>query len=925
MRVETNHKIKLFIILIFMTLFLAFFAYNSEYREVREYKLENGVVDLGDFTSEFGNLAFLTGEVYYYDKNFLSLDQIKSGTFDYSIRNIEEKITYNNNSDFVKTYGTYYFKVKLKSETQGHGIIMPEVATAYKLFVDGDEVLKMGTIGVNEKEHIPKFRMETISFKTQNDEFDVVIQISNFDYRIFAFLDKIAIANTQTIKSNDDLTYSKSAALSSAAFILAVFYMSIFMWLRKNKEYLYFSMFALTLCIRTLTYDNKLLYKFLDLKWKTELNISLVSTIFAIVFLIRYLQKLYEDVDDKKYSNFLRSIYILIIIPISLSTGTIARTYLVNFMIIIEFVTGIYFMTILIKGSKKKIEGSLLTLFSIFVLVVSYYFDVRNGYIQNYIIYSFYLLLVLQAVVLGKKFSSSYINLGKAKDDLVIYLEDLSLKNIELDRSRNELSEINKNLDNIVLEKTKTVKALLDNGEVKLMYIDENLIIGDEYSYNCFDVFGKNIESLNYIELFYSNVEEKNFNADLIKRIFDEKDANKKHVYMTLLPEENVINNHILKMAYKLICLENKELIMIIMDDITKERELEHKYINEIRDVRATLSVLVDLGEFKSLVNDFIEFWDSGIKLLLDDSKNDDDFFEKLMRIVHCQKGNFSIYQRKNIVSKLHYIESEISSYMTEELSAKKIFEDIKLHQLSEFIKDDINLLNQTYGCNINIDENHLDVKESNIIEICDILENDFDKRLALLKLNSLRDVSFGIIIKKYEEFIDQRGESLKKVFKSLDVVGWDVQISYSKVAHINNILNVCIRNAIYHGIELPSRRIELGKKAKGRIAVAIVDEKDQYVLSISDDGSGIDVDLLKKKYYGKNPQKYKTYNDVSYEDAISIIFEDNFSLSHDINDLAGRGVGMSSLYNEVLKYGGSISIETKKNEGTSVKISILK
>jgi len=922
MKIENKYRITLAVILILMTGFLTFLAYNFEYRDVKEYQLENGVVDLGNFVSSFGQVAFLTGEAHYYDREFLRLQDIKSGEYDYSIRNIGEKVTYKNDADFVKGYGTYYFKVKLKSNSKGHGLIMPEIATAYKLFIDGKEVFEMGTVGRNETEHIAKFKTDTVSFKTYGDEFDVVIQISNFDYRIFGMLDKIAIANSETIKGHNNLIYSKSAALSSAAFILAIFYMSIYIWLRKNSEYLYFALFGLILAVRTLTYDNKLLYDFFDFTWKTELDISLVTTIFSIIFLIQYFRSSYKNSDNQFVSKALIYLYIAIIIPISVSTGTPRRGHLVNMMIVVEFATVLYFIYMLIKGAKKNVEGSVLTMVSMLTILVAYYFDVKNGYIQNYITYSLYLLLIMQGVVLGMKFSNSYIRLGEAQNDLNIYVETLREKNIELTDSRNELSEINKNLDKIVLEKTKTVKALLDNGELKVMYINQDGIVGNEYSFNCFDIFGKEIRDLNYIDLMHD--EDKKFNLDLIKRIITEKDKSKKLVYMSLLAEEYKVNNHVLKMAYKLINLEDKQLIMIIMDDVTKEREREIKYLDEIREIRAMLSVVLDVSEFKKLVNDFIAFWDFEFERLYSEREDNFAFMDKLRREIHCQKGNFSIYQRCRVVNKLHYIEEEML-YYNDESELEELVNILKTHKLSAFMKDDINTMNKVYGYNITLDENYLEVSESSIIEITNLLESIDVGDELISKIQALRDVNFEVISKKYEEFISQKEGALKKEFNKLEINGGNIRIAYSKIAHINNVLNICVRNAIYHGIETPGVRREASKKSKGKIIVSISEEKDEYLLSVSDDGAGIDIEMLKNKKFAKNILDYNNISDVTYEDAISMIYEDGVSLAEDVSDVAGRGLGMSSLRDEVTRLNGHISIDSERGKGTTIQVSIAK
>ena len=924
MKLKNKNRVILISILVLMSLLLAFLSYNFEYRQVREYELENAHANIGDFVSSFGNIAVLKGDVFYYDKELLTLEEVKSGDYKYQIRSLDEKITYDYGEEYVKSYGSYYFSLDLEDNSSGYGFILPEIGTAYKIFVDGNEIFEMGKVGKSPLEHRAKFKLDTVNFKSNDNKIEVVLQVSNFDYRVYGMLSNILLANSQTVKGYNNLVYSKTAALSSASFILAVFYISIFILLRKNMEYLYFSMFALMLTIRTLTYDSRILFEFFNFSWKTELDISLITTSFSIVFLIQYFRSLYRQIDKELISKTLIYIYILMLLPISMATGSALRGHLINFMIVIHFATVLYIIYLLFIGIRKSFEGSFLTLISMLGIFIAYYIDVKNGYIQNYVTYSLYLLLIMQGVVLGVKFSNSYIRLGDAREDLSRYVSILREKNIELVDSKNSLSIINKNLDKIVLEKTKTVKALLDNGELKIMYIDQEVSVGNEYSDNCYDIFKKDIRDLNFLDLMYEdNNPDKDFNYNLISRIFREEDKKKKMVYMTLLPEEYTVNNHVLMASYKLLKLEDRELIMIILDDVTKERALEDKYLKDIREMRATLSAVLDISEFKKLVNDFIEFWDHSLFDTFEKRLDDQAFKDEIMRTVHCQKGNFSIYRRSELVERLHEIEDMILSYETMEID--ELISKLKAYNMSQFIRDDINKMFDLYGYHIDISQNYIEIKESRIIEIIDLLKGLNIDNDVILKLEELRDICFGVIAKKYDEYISDKEKLGQIEFKPLKVEGSDIKVSKSKVSHINNILNVCIRNIVYHAIESPIKRNELGKSPKASIEVSLVEEDDKYLLTITDDGRGIDLDELKKRRYEMDMESYSSPRDVSYEDAISLIYNDGFTTSKVINTGLGRGFGMSSLYNEIRSLKGKLSIETKYNFGTSICVEILK
>jgi chemosensory pili system protein ChpA (sensor histidine kinase/response regulator) len=129
------------------------------------------------------------------------------------------------------------------------------------------------------------------------------------------------------------------------------------------------------------------------------------------------------------------------------------------------------------------------------------------------------------------------------------------------------------------------------------------------------------------------------------------------------------------------------------------------------------------------------------------------------------------------------------------------------------------------------------------------------------------------------------------------------------------------LRNAVVHGIEPPDRRVALGKSEIGRISVSLARDGAEVVIVVADDGSGINVKLIREKAVSlglADPQAKLTD-----EEAMQLILEPGFSTAGLVTQAAGRGVGMDVVATEVKKLGGGLFIESTLGEGSRFTIRL--
>ncbi len=152
---------------------------------------------------------------------------------------------------------------------------------------------------------------------------------------------------------------------------------------------------------------------------------------------------------------------------------------------------------------------------------------------------------------------------------------------------------------------------------------------------------------------------------------------------------------------------------------------------------------------------------------------------------------------------------------------------------------------------------------------------------------------------------------------------GEDTELDRSVIEAINDPLVHILRNAIDHGIELPEERVKQGKSPRGTIQMSAFQEGNHIVISIRDDGSGIDPEKIATKAIEKNIVTPDGVRSMSKREIINLIFEAGFSTAAVVTDVSGRGVGLDVVHSNISKLNGTVEIETEVGKGTNFIIKL--
>lgn len=177
-------------------------------------------------------------------------------------------------------------------------------------------------------------------------------------------------------------------------------------------------------------------------------------------------------------------------------------------------------------------------------------------------------------------------------------------------------------------------------------------------------------------------------------------------------------------------------------------------------------------------------------------------------------------------------------------------------------------------------------------------------------------------IFNKFPRFVRQICQELGKDVE-LVVTGQDTEVDRSVIEQIGDPILHLVRNAIDHGIETVADRLAAGKEAQGQLSLSARSEEGNIVVSIADDGYGVNAEKVKHKAIALGLITPEEAALLPYHEAIDLIFAPGLSTATKISDLSGRGVGMDVVRNNIQRLSGSVVVHSIPGVGTSFELRL--
>jgi len=159
-------------------------------------------------------------------------------------------------------------------------------------------------------------------------------------------------------------------------------------------------------------------------------------------------------------------------------------------------------------------------------------------------------------------------------------------------------------------------------------------------------------------------------------------------------------------------------------------------------------------------------------------------------------------------------------------------------------------------------------------------------------ELMSVRMVPFASQAERLYRIVRQTGKELGKR-ANLEIRGGQVELDRSVLDKIGAPLEHLLRNAVAHGLETRDKRLAAGKTEFGEVTVTLAQEGNEIILTMADDGAGLDFERIRAR--GIEAGLISAGEEVDEGRLIKLIFTPGFSTATEVNQIAGRGIGMTS------------------------------
>jgi two-component system chemotaxis sensor kinase CheA len=503
----------------------------------------------------------------------------------------------------------------------------------------------------------------------------------------------------------------------------------------------------------------------------------------------------------------------------------------------------------------------------------------------------------------------------------------------DLREARTKLEEYSHGLETKVQERTaelselnRLFKTILDSLGQGILVFDVNGICLQVFSKACETLFKVKPSRLPIEEVLGLKDKEKNNFSTWRASVFEDR-IDFEDMIPLALKTIDTATDLTLSLDYAAMRDENNVLkgVVVAATDRTRERQALRRVEEERLFVEKILRLAKNRNAFRMFIREarmrFRGF-----------STSSDKSLDEILREIHTIKGGAASFSLQTLVTACHDLEDVVAS--TSEIHRQNLNQTLLERGpiLLRILDDEVTRLSQVFGP---IDDTGSD--RTIEVSLATMLGWSLDLLSArdLSEAHAIGDVIRRVALEKpvapaFEHFSISLKDLAKRQGKEIEsfvIEGGNLRAPLEHFQSLFSSLVHALRNAVYHGIESPDERKRLKKHEGGTIVIRFSryeglneDNRSWLRIDLSDDGRGIDPDVIRKKLKQMGRAEYQSLSD---SELIQAVFIDQFSTNDTIDTIAGRGVGLSAIEVEAHRLGGQASIKSTKGQGTTLTVRV--
>jgi two-component system chemotaxis sensor kinase CheA len=448
-----------------------------------------------------------------------------------------------------------------------------------------------------------------------------------------------------------------------------------------------------------------------------------------------------------------------------------------------------------------------------------------------------------------------------------------------------------------IREKQRDMRLILDNVETGLVTIDLDGRLSSECSRVVERWFGAPVAGEKLAA--WLGRKDANYGEWLDLALEGVKDGMlPPEVALGQLPKQLKEGERTYAVSYQLIlgAQSAPEKILVILTDISERlrKEAAERYQAELLEL------------FQHIMRDkagFIEFLAEAEEIVRALKGGGRDNLEQLQRLVHTLKGNAAMFGMRRLSSLCH----EMENHIAEENKAPPESEMAALQQAWQQTRADLGKLigDQLHGS--------IEIDDADYQAIIKAVVDGVDPKLVVRLIESWRLEPAGKRLLRIEQQIRGLAERMGKSDVAVAIAPHDLRFNTDRFAPFWSAFIHVLRNAVDHGIEDRELRRTRGKPVQALIKVSTTVEQDRFVVTVEDDGPGVDWEALRVKA-GQLGIALS-----AIEKTENLAFLPGVSSKASVTELSGRGIGMSAVREACEALGGRVEIQSRPGIGTRV------
>ncbi|HET9239731.1 MAG TPA: 7TM diverse intracellular signaling domain-containing protein [Oligoflexus sp.] len=787
-------------------------------------------------------------------------------------------------------YATFRSRVILPPSPQPLVLNMMKMLVPAKIWIDGRLAYEHGRVSADPDEVQEVYMPIRIDLQPRPEGNEIIVQMANYDTNFMGLHRPLIVTEKKIYEIKQRTRLIADFFLVGAAIVMSFYHFALFLIRRSEPAARNFAIFCLIVAIRSLVMSDGFLAVWAELFGPMNGNwghrIEMLGFSMGVIFFYSFLANLFPKEVPKFLTVIVISASIAYTLLIAFFTSKVHHTLLKPYQLLIV-TAGFVVLYSLALAVKRRREGA-----GIFVLgfIVLFGAVINDILLANRLINSFdmvalglFCFVFFQSVILSRRFAKAFEQVSIAEKEIRTLNDDLELK---------------------VIERTQTIRTILDNVRSGFLMIDQDYLVQEGFTRSCWEILGPQVAPrVSFAELFDLSPRERGLLELSLKQAFE--DSLPEDVALAQIPNRYTLGRKVVALQGSLVrnSLGKPESLLLSISDASQLVKAEQ----ESSKNRSLLKIISEKTSFRAFLKDSLESLGSCMDLIEEQKQKD------VALVLHTLKGNFALYGLEPIASFIHEIEE------------KKVLTKLDIKAIIQTVDEFIQLNGPILGLNSGLSQEAYEISSQSLQKLeVDLQKASINRSAMQVVQGWLRDVRMVPVrelLGPIEANVSRVAEALGK-HVHFEMKGADLKVDPERMRHpLKNLIHAVV-NSIDHGIEYPEERGS--KDGTGRVTLTFAYDEMAYLrVDVTDDGRGLDLDLIRVRALEKGlvtPEQLEAMDDTEVQ---TLIFRQGFSTKSDVSEFSGRGVGIAALDNAVKSLGGQIRIRSLAGRGTTIEISI--